>query len=60
MARAHFKRIVGLRDGRIVFDLPREQVSDEMIAALYANETLQPAAQPEHETPARIAVGACF
>lgn len=60
MARAHFKRIVGLRDGRIVFDLPREHVSDEMIAALYANETLQAQAQLEHETPARIAVGACF
>jgi len=60
MARAHFQRIVGLRDGRIVFDLPRERVSDEMVAALYANETIQPPPPPEHETPARIAVGACF
>jgi phosphonate transport system ATP-binding protein len=60
MARAHFKRIVGLRDGRIVFDLPRERVSDEMIAALYANETIQTPAHPDHETPARLAVGACF
>jgi phosphonate transport system ATP-binding protein len=60
MARAHFKRIVGLRDGRIVFDLPREQVSDEMIAALYANETITPPPEADHETPARIAVGACF
>jgi phosphonate transport system ATP-binding protein len=60
MARAHFHRIVGLRDGRIVFDLPRERVSDEMIAALYANETIAPQAHPDHETPARIAVGACF
>jgi phosphonate transport system ATP-binding protein len=59
MARACFHRIVGLRDGRIVFDLPREQVSDEMIAALYANETIAPP-HPDHETPARIAVGACF
>ena len=60
MARAHFARIVGLRAGRIVFDLPREHVSDEMIAALYANETFAPPAQPGHESPARIAVGACF
>jgi phosphonate transport system ATP-binding protein len=37
LARAHFARIVGLRDGRIVFDAAREQVTDAMIAALYAN-----------------------
>jgi phosphonate transport system ATP-binding protein len=35
MARAHFPRIVGLRDGRIVFDARSEEVSDAMIAALY-------------------------
>ncbi|CUI03785.1 ATP-binding cassette domain-containing protein [Massilia antarctica] len=60
MARAHFPRIVGLRDGRIVFDAAREDVSDDMIAALYRNEaTVQHAPQP-HETPDRLAVGACF
>jgi len=37
LARAHFPRIVGLRDGRVVFDAAREQVSDAMIAALYHN-----------------------
>jgi phosphonate transport system ATP-binding protein len=37
LARAHFARIVGLRDGRIVFDARREEVTDAMIAALYAN-----------------------
>ena len=60
MARAHFARIVGLRDGRIMFDAPREKVSDAMIADLYQNEA-EPA-QPDtlHETPERIAVGACF
>lgn len=35
LARTHFKRVIGLRDGKIVFDT--EQVSDEMIAALYRN-----------------------
>jgi phosphonate transport system ATP-binding protein len=35
LARAHFKRIIGLRDGKIMFD--SENVSDEMIAALYRN-----------------------
>lgn len=60
MARAHFGRIVGLRAGRIVFDLPREQVTDAMIAALYENETIEAHTQAPHESPARIAVGACF
>ncbi|RJF97358.1 phosphonate ABC transporter ATP-binding protein [Noviherbaspirillum saxi] len=35
LARAHFPRIVGLRAGRIIFDAPRAEVSDRMIAALY-------------------------
>lgn len=37
LARAHFPRIIGLRDGRVVFDAKRDAVSDEMIAALYQN-----------------------
>jgi phosphonate transport system ATP-binding protein len=49
LARAHFPRIVGLRDGRVVFDLPREEVTDAMIAALYrnANSVTPRSAQPE-------------
>ena len=60
MARAHFPRLVGLRAGRIVFDAPREQVSDAMIAALYENDSVQPHPRRPHESPDRIAVGACF
>ncbi len=59
-ARANFARIVGLRDGRIVFDAAREQVSDAMIAALYQNEAASTPIQDVHETPERLAVGACF
>lgn len=65
LARAHFPRIVGLRDGRIVFDAPREQVTDEMIAALYRNArkdmpaATSPADFPEAAMPA-IAVPRCF
>lgn len=36
MALAHFPRIVGLRDGQLVFDLPSAQVSPERLAHLYA------------------------
>ena len=49
-----------LRDGRIVFDLPRERVTDAMIESLYENETVVPHPHPPHEPPERIAVGACF
>ena len=37
LARARFARIVGLRDGRIVFDAAREEVTNAMIEALYQN-----------------------
>ncbi|MCA1994771.1 MAG: phosphonate ABC transporter ATP-binding protein [Coleofasciculus sp. S288] len=34
-ARSHYQRIIGLRQGRIVFDTSAEALSDAMIAALY-------------------------
>jgi len=43
-----------------VFDAPREQVSDAMIAALYQNESVTPHPPAHHESPERLAVGACF
>jgi phosphonate transport system ATP-binding protein len=53
MALAHFPRIVGLRDGRLAFDLPAAEVTRERLAALYAQfehelrgETAVPAAGP--------------
>ena len=60
IARANFPRIVGLREGRVVFDAPREKVSDAMIAALYQNDSMRSPAALPHETPERLAVGACF
>lgn len=35
MALAHFPRIIGLRDGHMVFDLPAAQVTPERLAHLY-------------------------
>ncbi|WP_426191109.1 phosphonate ABC transporter ATP-binding protein [Massilia sp. DWR3-1-1] len=60
IARTHFPRIVGLRAGRIVFDLPREQVSDAQIAALYQNEALSSPPPPALLADAPLAVGACL
>jgi len=38
LALACFARIVGIRAGRIVFDLPAAQVDDALLHALYASE----------------------
>lgn len=37
-ARTYFPRIIGLREGCVMFDVPREQVTDAMVEALYQNE----------------------
>ena len=36
MALAHFARIVGLREGRLMFDLPTSEVTRELLERLYA------------------------
>ncbi|VXC57554.1 Phosphonates import ATP-binding protein PhnC 2 [Pseudomonas sp. 8Z] len=46
LALAHFPRVIGLRDGRIAFDLPSNEVQPEQLQALYANEQLQPLPSP--------------
>jgi len=63
IARANFPRIVGLRDGRIAFDLPRADVTDAMIAQLYKNDATAEAAsrgEADYSTPPTRAAGACF
>lgn len=40
LALAHFPRIVGIREGQVVFDRPANEVSVGMLDALYANEQL--------------------
>jgi phosphonate transport system ATP-binding protein len=37
VARAHFERIVALREGRIAFDAPAAEVTDAMLRDLYAD-----------------------
>ncbi len=41
LALAHFPRIIGLRDGQILFDCSSDEVSRDKLDALYANEQLQ-------------------
>jgi len=53
LALRWFPRIVGMREGRIAFDLPVEAVTPGMLAALYANEA-QPGEPGEGDAaPAR-------
>lgn len=40
LALEHFPRVIGLRDGRILFDRPAEAVSQDDLTALYANDQL--------------------
>lgn len=35
LARAHFARLIGLRDGKVMFDAPRAAITDAMIDSLY-------------------------
>jgi phosphonate transport system ATP-binding protein len=52
MALANFPRIVGLRDGALVFDLPASEVTPERLQALYAqhlHELTGPAANQDSE-----------
>ncbi len=56
LALACFARIVGIRAGRIVFDLPAAQVDDTLLHALYASEgemlpTLGPPAASDRAPP---------
>ena len=55
MALGHFSRIVGLRHGRVQFDLPTAQVSADVLRALYADtpatlDADQPAQPPQGDT----------
>lgn len=40
LALAHFPRIIGLRDGQVLFDRPAGEVDQAQLDALYANEQL--------------------
>jgi phosphonate transport system ATP-binding protein len=48
VALAHFPRVIGMREGRIMFDLPREQVTRDRLQHLYS--------QFEHELRGEAAV----
>jgi phosphonate transport system ATP-binding protein len=61
-ALAHFPRILGLREGRLLFDLPAAQVTREHLAGLYArheDELHGPAPVNDAPVPAAPVVMQC-
>ncbi|WUR15215.1 ATP-binding cassette domain-containing protein [[Empedobacter] haloabium] len=60
LALAHFPRIVALKDGKVAFDLPREQVTQAMIDELYLNEQPPANAPRQDDLATPLAVGACL
>ncbi len=57
LALAPFPRIIGLRDGQILFDLPASAVDHELLDKLYANEQLQ--SPPVPPPPLSVQVPRC-
>jgi len=53
VALSRFPRVIGLRDGRLVFDLPSGQVTQGLLAELYAQHEheLLGASAPVNDTP---------
>lgn len=60
LAREHFPRIVGVRAGRVLFDAPRENVTDAMIEALYQHAERSPETVQVPEAPTPQLITRCF
>jgi phosphonate transport system ATP-binding protein len=48
LVRRHFPRVVGIRDGRVAFDLPTADVDDALLAQFFTR-TAAPEGEPPHE-----------
>lgn len=61
LALEHFPRIVGVRDGRILFDKPAAAVGQDELTALYANEQLgrPPASAPAPAPRVQLNIPRC-
>ena len=57
LALAHFPRVIGVRAGQIMFDLPASAVDQPLLDALYANEQLSAESPPT--APAAVHIPRC-
>lgn len=60
LARARFGRLIGLRDGKVFFDLPKAQVSDDLLADLYGAESPNAATDDAPSALHGIRISRCF
>jgi phosphonate transport system ATP-binding protein len=60
LARARFGRLIGLRDGKVFFDLPSVQVTDDRLAELYGAEPPSSAGDDVVSTPHALKISRCF
>ncbi len=58
LALAYFPRVIGFREGRVTFDRNPAEVTDELLAQLYAGDAASPADESFHER-LRALSGAC-
>jgi len=54
LARAHFGRVIGIKAGRVAFDLPADAVDDALIQALYDGPPQTEDPVPEPDAPLRL------
>ena len=59
LALAHFPRVIGLKEGTILFDLPAAAVTDEHLTALYAGNHLEVAQEEIVSRAAPSSVRSC-
>ncbi len=60
LALARFARLVGLRNGRVLFDLPRARVNDALLAELYGAELGSSFQAPASEAEAQAKLTRCL
>ena len=60
LALARFARLIGLRDGKVLFDLPRTQVDDALLAELYGAELGSSFQAPPSTDEARLKLTRCL
>jgi len=60
LARARFGRLIGLRDGKVFFDLPNEQITDDWLAELYGAEPPGSTMDDVTSAPYGARISRCF
>jgi phosphonate transport system ATP-binding protein len=60
LALARFARLIGLRSGRVAFDLPRAKVTDALLAHLYGADLGVAFQEPPSTDDARLRVTRCL